>query len=553
MDVDLRPPPGIHAPDLARGAGRVRLGVAATCATAIAVHYTVSARAVAAQALHNDLGIQYYLARVTARGAVPLLDFEHGWNTLSWYISAFLYQIAGGNASTWVFLWGRGGFILAGFLALAIAWRAGLRAPWLAGFTAVWIVLTHVPHNKYAVPTAWVAVLLWTDQRLTSGWRRSMRIGLAATVFWAHVELAILLAIGTAMYDLVGRRDGTLGERLVTAAHAPVGVVAGLGSQIAVYAALGLGPTDFLTQAIGAWTVTDFGPLFDYPFLAPFSTRMALFPLAVLVPFVPLLWRHLSDPARLLALCTLALSLIAIRRPGDGHVAAAGTLIAPMLVIGVRDVTDRWDEVVDAVRAAGRRRTIAVAWGAVGVVWYAAGLQAGFRTPSLLAVVALTLVCLTAVVVERVDAYPAASIGAMGAAVLVLLLGTVGHARQEVAADQALVETGILADAVAPALDRCVGDDRSVWVVPSPLTLYDALQIHNPTPIYAFWYNLGAQHDRLRGWMDDGTIPAILQVGSWPESMVPLVEDIEARYVRCAVVTAEGSPRTLTLWSARGD
>ncbi len=528
---------------------RARLAVTVAAGMFITAYYTLTARALDGFQLHNDLGIQYYLARATADGAVPLVDFEHGWNTLRCYLSAGLYRLVGGNATAWVFLWGRGGFILAGIATLIIAWRARLSARWIAGLTGVWIVLTHVPHNKYAVPAVWAAVLLPADDRVPLSVRRALRVGAAATVFWAHVELAVLLAIGTAMFDVVGRRDGDLRERVLTGLHAPLGVVVGMASQVAVYAMLGLAPSAFLEQAVGAWTVTEFGPLFGYPFLAPFTIRMALLPIALLVPFVPLVWRRLQDPARFLAMCTLALSLIAIRRPGDGHTAAAGTLIAVMLVLAARDLSGRWAEVSDEVMTSVRRPA-AIAWVVLGIGWYAVGLQAGFNVSSLIAIVALTMVCLSGALAERMWALPAASVGALLAAVVVLAVGVGTHLTQEVASDDALLETRLIAEAVGPSLQDCTAGERDVWVVPSPLTLYDALPIDNPTPIYAFWYNLGAEHERIIGWMDDGTIPVILQVGAWPESMLPIVGQIEARYEVCVQRTVAATGGLVTVWRA---
>lgn len=526
--------------------------VAVAAGVFIAAYYTLTAQALDGFQLHNDLGIQYYLARITAEGAIPLIDFEHGWNTASWYVSAVLYRLADGNATAWVFLWGRGGFILAGVAMLVVAWRVRLPPAWIAGLTGVWIVLTHVPHNKYAVPTVWAAILLPVGGRRSLGWDRALRVGAAATVFWAHVELAVLLAVGTAMYDLVGARRGSVAQRVVTAAHAPLGVVVGLVSQIGVYWVLGLSPGDFVSQAIGNWTVTDFGPLFDYPVLAPFSIRMALFPAMMLVPFVPLLWRQLSDPTRFLAMCNLALGLIAIRRPGDGHVAAAGTLMALVLVLGAWNLTGGREDLrasFRGVRTTDWRVLLATVG---GVVWYVLGLVAGFEVSSLLAIVAVTMVALSGVVAEKITDLPAASLGALVMAGLIALGGVGNHLWQTVTADEALQETALIADAVRAEVDRCADGNRDVWVVPSPLTLYDELQLTNPTPFYAFWYNLEGERDRIITLMDEGSIPMIMQVGSWPQSMTSLREPIQQRFSVCAEPRVEQTGRVITLWTYDG-
>lgn len=515
----------------------------------MAVYYVLTARALDAFQLHADLGIQYYLARITAEGAVPLVDFEHGWNTASWYLSALYYRLADGNATAWLFLWGRTGFLFAGAALIVIMWRRRLRPAWIAGLTATWMLLTHVPHNKYATATVWVAVLLpaWGRRTATA---RVLRVGMAATVFWFHVELATLLAIGTALYDVFGERDGSWRDRLSTALHAPAGLAVGLASQVAVYAALGLAPAAFLSQAIGDWTVTEFGPLFDYPLGAPNTIRMALFPASVLVPFVPLLWRRLSGDVRLMALCHLALSLIAIRRPGDGHVASAGTLLALVLGLGALDLS-RHDDALRAALRRAREWPRALPALATGALWYGIGLQTGFRTASLLAIVALTLVVLGSIVASRRDDLRLASVGALLTAAVVVVGATGNHLRLQVAADDALGETVLIADAIRGDVDRCVGPQRRAWVVTSPLPLYDELALSNPTPIYAFWYNLEAQAEELVAAMDAGEIPAIIQVTPWPESMTPIVDDIEARFDVCAQVGVESVNRQITVWTFR--
>ncbi len=515
----------------------------------IAAYYALTMRALDGLQLHNDLGIQYYLARVTAEGGIPLIDFEHGWNTLSWYYSATLYTLADGNATVWVNLWGRGGFIMAAVAMMVILWRARVPAGWVAGIAPLWIVLTHVAHNKYAIPTIWVAILLPVGTVRVS-WQRALRVGLAATVFWAHVELAILLAIGTAMFDLVGRRDAPISERVITMLHAPAGVVVGLVSQIAVYSLVGLPATEFLQQAIGNWTVTDFGPLFDFPILAPETIRLALFPMLMLVPFVPLLWRRLSDPTRLLALCNLALGLIAIRRQGDNHAAAAGTLAALVIALGALDLSREWHAVRAAVARLRPARPATMLAGIGGVAWYMAGIAVGFQVASLAAIVGLTVFALAAVVAERQSQLTASSVGALLAAAAVAVTGVGGHLVDIVGQDDALGETTAITAAVQPELDRCLqgSDSRDVWIVPSPLTLYDTIEVTNPTPFFAFWYNLESERDRIIGLMDDGSIPAILQVGAWPQSMASTVPEIEARYRACASGPVDGSPRDFTVW-----
>lgn len=511
----------------------------------MASFYVLTTRAVAAGGLHADLGIQYYLARATAGGAVPLVDFEHGWNTAHWYLSALMYQVAGGNATGWLFLWGRSGLLMGAAAVLIIAWRRRLPAVWLAALVPTWMLLTAIPHNKYATATVWVAILLpvW-GQRTSTG--RALRVGGAATVWWFHVELAVLLAIGTAIYDLFGA-EGGWAARLRTAAHAPIGLVIGAATQVAVYAGPGLPAGEVLSQIVSDSAVTEVGPLFGYPLLEPNTIRMAVYPASLLLPFVPLVWRRLSGDTRLIACCHLALALIAIRRPGDGHVGSAGTLLALLLVLTARDLSGS-----DlAARVRGVRPSPAVLiTGLGGATWYAVGLGAGFRVESLVAIVALVLTALASVVTaDRLAPREVAlSLGAVAAAVALVVGGAANHLRLTIGADDALRETVAIAEAVRADIDACVGSAREAWVVTSPLTLYDELALTNPTRIVAFWYNLENQADELAETMRAGEIPAIVQVTSWPAAMAPLVPVIEAEFEVCAETPVPAVNRRVTIW-----
>ncbi len=512
--------------------------------------YAITVRAVAATGLHDDLGIQYWLARITAEGAVPLVDFEHGWNTASWYLSALAYRIADGNVTGWLMLWGRTGLWFAGAAVLVVAHRRRMSTAWVGGLLATWILLAGIPHNKYATATVWVAVLLPAWGRRTSV-GRALRVSIAATVWWFHVELAVLLAIGTAMYDVFGPAERPWRERITTGVHAPLGLLVGLASQALAYTAVGLSPAEFLSQAVGDWTVTEFGPLFGYPLGNPATPRMALYPASLLLPFVPLAWRRLSGDTRLVAMCHLALALIAIRRPGDGHVAAAGSLLGLLVVMVAHDLSGHAQDLRVRAAALARDPRTAVA-GLAGAGWYVAGLAAGFQVASLVAIVALCVVALSGVVAGWRTEATAASLGAVVAAAVVAVSGSLLHAAIEIRADEALGETEAITAAAASEVDRCLGDDRRAWVVRSPLALYGSLDVENPTRIYAFWYNLEAQADDLAGQMRSGEIPAILQATAWPESMDPLIGVVEEAYTVCAEVPVPGFNRTLRIWTHRG-
>ena len=145
--------------------------------------------------LTQDFGAQYHLAKLTAHGAIPLVDFEHGWNAGSFWINAVLYAVASGSPTVWYFLWGR---LLGAGLGAVLAAAIGLRLrlhPAVMIAVALGVLLLATPlHIKYSICLLWVFVLLPT------GWFESRprlaalaRILLPALVFWQYVELAVLL------------------------------------------------------------------------------------------------------------------------------------------------------------------------------------------------------------------------------------------------------------------------------------------------------------------------------------------------------------------------
>ena len=58
----------------------------------------------------------------------------------------------------------------------------------------------------------------------------------------------------------------------------------------------------------------------------------------LLVAFVPLVWRRLSDTTRLVAALHLGLALVAIRKMGEMHIGAASVLLALLGVLGAFDL-----------------------------------------------------------------------------------------------------------------------------------------------------------------------------------------------------------------------
>jgi hypothetical protein len=508
--------------------------------------HTTRLGALGTEALNADLGIQHYLGRITLQGAIPLIDFEHGWNTGSWYFNAVLHLLAGGNATAWLFLWGvLFGPVLAGVALLAIAGRLRLPPVWMAALLAAWVATTHLPHNKYAVPLTWVLVLLPVGLARRPSWAIVLRVGTVATVFWFHAELAVLLSAGTAMYDVFGARRSPLSERLVRLGAVGGGLLLGLGSQLAVYALAGLAPGEVIRQVLIGQTDV-FGLHFGYPLASPSTFRMLVYPASLVIPFIPALWRRLSEPTRFVAFLHLSQALVPMRRPGDGHVGSAATLLALVAVLIIWDlVAERsWTlprplAGVAALRAAGAA--------VVGAGWFALAIAAGFRIASFAAIVALCLVCLAGVAAAAKGDWPWASAGALAAAVLLVMGGLANRSAEEIRADEGGDQAVAIATAVAPAVDRCAPEGQA-WIVPSPLMLYETLDLTNPTPFFHFWYTLEAEHDRIRTLIDDGVVPAIIQPYGWPESMEPLVGYIESRFEVCEEVLVESTGNLVRFW-----
>lgn len=539
------PAPPARRPARRREGARTRAAWLALALALLAVSAGLRFSALAPDALTNDLGIQFNLSRMTARGAVPLIDFEHGWNAGAWYVGALLYALAGGSATVWAFLREHlFGTFLTGAALLAAGWRLRLPGPWLVGTALAFLWLVKVPHGKYALPALWLLTLLPVG-RTGRGWPAlALRAGAAAVTFWSHVELALVLTAGVALFDLVGARHVPLRTRLARAGAGPVGLVAALLAQAGVFAALGLPPGELVRQLLADPSRVDVQFHFGYPLLAPPDLRTLLYPASLVLPFVPALWRRLRDPTRLVALLHLSQALIAIRRTDPSHVAAAGTLLALLAVLAAFDL--RSARAPD--HAVPRDPLARAAAAALGAAWFTAAVAVGFRVEALAAAGGLTLLCLAGVAAGRRGDATWASLGALAAAAGLVAVGLGGHVAGQARASQEQAVEQEVAAVLRRPLDRCVGDDRRVWVVPYPLGLYDALDITNPTPFVMFWYPFRSEHARVVALMDAGAIPAILQFGDWPTSWAGLEDHLAARYQPCATVTLPEDGRTVTVW-----
>jgi hypothetical protein len=535
-------PPRAGVPDRSRLA--VWIGVVALALAALA-----RLEPLAAEGLDADVGIQFHLAAETARGAVPLLDFEHGWNTLAWYHLAAFYLLSFGQPTLWSFLWGTAaGPFLAGVVLLVVACRQGLPAVWLLGLTATVLIVSDVPNGKYALPALWL-LLLRPGGRLDRPRAAVVtRFALAGLLVLAHIELAVMLCLGTALYDLLGARHLPAAARAARVAALAVGGAVLFGAELAAYAGLGLDPADVVRfLVLERAGVSEGAVAFDASLLRPSGVLGAVFPATLVLPFVPAVWRRLSDTTRLTAGLHLSLGLIAIRKPDEGHVGAASTLLALLLVLAAWDLTRSG---LPRPRLDG----LGLVAAAAGAAWLLTAVLAGFTAGSVLALPLLLGITALGAVVARRRELPLASAGAVAAGVGLAVVSLAAMAVAEVRGPRDELLERTMATALAPAVERCLGAERAAWVVPEPLALYDTLDLENPTPYYLFWAGFAEEAPEVLQRIEDGEVPAILQQGPWPVSMARVAPVIEDRYELCAEVVTPAVPeqgvgaRTVRIW-----
>lgn len=522
-------------------------GVAAVSVAAIA-----RLEPLAADGLGSDVGIQFHLAGETARGAIPLVDFEHGWNALSWYYLAFFHVISFGQPTLWSFLWGTAaGPLLAGVVLLTIARRHGVTAPWLLALAAAILIISDVPNGKYALPALWLLALRPGGRLDRPGDAVVARFLLAGVLVLSHIELAVMLCLGTALYDLLGARNLTAAARAGRVAALMAGGLLFFAAEVGVYAALGLQPGDVVRfLVLDRAGVAEGAVAFQGSLLLPGSVLGAFFPATLVLPFVPAVWRRLSETTRLTAGLHLALGLIAIRKPDDGHLGAATTLLALLVVLVAWDLHRS-----DLPRSRPTPRALLPVVG--GAAWLLTAVIAGFSAGSVLALPLLLGVTALGALAARRRELPWASAGAAAAGVGLTVVSLASMSLAEVRGPQDELLERTMAQALGPAVDRCLGDDRRAWVVPEPLVLYETLDLENPTPYYLFWAGFADETPRVLERIEDGEVPAVLQQGPWPVSMEGIAPVIEQRYTLCdEVVTpnvdGEGfGARTVRIWVDR--
>ena len=540
------------------GAGGTRWAVLVGL-TIFAVSYgAYSMVALDYRSLTNDLGAQFYLSKITSEGAVPLVDFQHGWNAGSWWLGALLYRMAGGDPTLWAFLWSRlFGECLAAVLVAGIALRQRLPPAAMVAMALGVLTLVSPGHMKYALPVVWVFLLLpspWIDRG-----RTRLIVGFVAPLilFWVHVELAILLTAGAVLFELVGRHDARLGSRALHSLALGAGLVSGLVTEALFYLlGYGMSITELNRQVVFGQArefPKHFGwPFFDVPTDNASYMVVALFPAVLLLPFVPVVWRQLSDPTRFVALSALCLATIAIRRPGPGHSTTVGALVLVALVLVVSELAPRWSVVSWSVRRHGAFLGVLVAGveALVGAAWAVVAIKVGFGTDSFAGPVVLIVTVLAAVVATRFLA-PHVLVASLGALLViatypvVAAIDRVGDIMRE---DEPFTMADRLSTAIKPELGRCLGGSHEALIVPTVLPMYDRLAVENPTPYYLFWYDFGRNQQQVEADFRSGRVPVVIAPTALPNHPW-MIKSLRENYRRCARVNIVEGRHTVDIWT----
>ena len=505
--------------------------------------------------LIRDRELVFYLSGLTADGELPLVDFQHGWNAGGWWIGSVLYRLADGSPNVFAFLFEHVfGRILA-FSALSTAvWRLHRPAALIAVVgigSAAWAAISP-PNGKYAIPALWLLALLPTGRQ-----RTSLRLDLlvhgavAFATLWLHVELAVLLGAGVTFFQLFGNERDPLRTRIARVAALGAGVAVGVASEVAFYA----------TQGVSAGTVNDlvfggqagsFPQQYGWSALHPTSAPAALFPLLVLAPFVPVLWRRAAPETRLAASLSLATAIVALRRHDPQHLAAVSSLFVftgALLADDLHRIPERGRD--DRMVLARRRTARGVALVAGGA-WAGAVVFAAVETESLLAGAALMAGAAVAALVARRGDWPWASAGALAVLVLLAAVGSGLAVRDRIRSTDPYTQVRTNAEAIRPEVDRCLGDERRAVIATTQLSLYDLLGLENPTPYVQFYYDFRRYAPDLVADMRAGEVPALIETYPLPDWMAEVRDELARSYMPCSQVAVPATGNTITVWVEAG-
>ena len=330
------------------------------------------------------------------------------------------------------------------------------------------------------------------------------------------------------------------------------GLVVAFGGELLVFASLGIPPqqvVDFLV--VERATSGNAATAFYYDLLQPPTVHGAVYPATLLVAFVPLVWRRLSDTTRLVAALHLGLALVAIRKMGEMHIGAASVLLALLGVLGAWDLVRSRD-------VPTRPRAWTLPFVAAGAAWLLGGVLLAFSTRSVVVVAVLGGVAAVGLLATWGRDATAFSAGALVAAAGLAATSVWSLSATELRGPEDGLWEQTVAAAIGPEVDRCVGADRRVWVAPEPLGLYRLLDLENPTPYFLFWPGFSVEEPDVLRRIEQGEVPAVLQVGPWMTSMLDgMAPAIEARYELCAEVLVPEDPvtgippRNVRLWVDR--
>ncbi|MEU0268462.1 hypothetical protein [Nocardioides sp. NPDC006303] len=539
--------------------GPVRWATFAVIVVVAVVHaaYTLTAQM---EPLTGDRGAQYYLGKLTAEGAVPLVDFQHGWNAGSWWVNSLVYRLAGGDPLWWEFFLGRFfGVTLSAVLVAAMGLRRRVHPAAMAAMALAVLTLASPAQVKYVLPVVFAFILL-PGGRLDSGrWSLVVRVLVPAALFWQHVELAILLTGAAGLYELIGRDEAAVRERLTRCVALAAGILVGVVSEVLFFRiGYGMSLAEFNRQVVFGQAQqfpNHFGwPFFDVPSDGKGYEIVAVYPFLLLLMFVPVIWRLASDPTRFLALCALLLATVPIRRPGPGHAETVSALVFAALIFVLCDVYDRRDQISfpSRPRSVSPWQTVTAIVGfATGAAWVGAALAFGFGAHSLIGPLILVLVVSVMMIGTRLRArLVAVSAGACLVLGVVPLAAAVEHVDDLSRDSRQLEAAEVWGDAIQPEMTRCLKGGRTAFVLGNQLSLYDALDVENPTPFYLFHYDFDRNEKQLTAMMANGEVPVVLQTtamarGGWVETA------IESDYEPCAEVWIAEEHKRFRIWAHR--
>jgi hypothetical protein len=293
---------------------------------------------------------------------------------------------------------------------------------------------------------------------------------------------------------------------------------------------------------------TEFPLQYGWALSAPTSSPAALFPLLVIAPFVPFLWRRAAPETRLAACLSLATAIVAIRRHDPPRMAAVSTLFVFTGAMLADDV-HRARAAVDEPR---RRRGDPGLLVAAGCAWAGAVVFVAFEAESLLAGAALIAGAAAAVVASRRGDWLWASGGAVGVLLAIAVLGSAVAIRDRIRSTDPYTQIRTNAQAIAPEVDRCLGGDRRAVIATTQLTLYDLLGLENPTPYVQFHYDFARYAPDLVAEMQAGDVPALIQTEPLPEWMVEVSDELARSYVPCSQVSVSATGNNITIWVDAG-